>query len=125
MVTATIVLLYISYAVPIFSLVFVRGRNNIRHGPFWLGKVGLVANMVVLFWTVFTLVMYSFPYTMPVQAGNMNYVSAVYAAVSIIVATDWFLRGKKHYGHDEQKRSSIVAEVVERRGSAGHGNVVY
>ncbi|KAK5689474.1 choline transporter, partial [Elasticomyces elasticus] len=73
MVTATIVLLYISYAVPIYSLLFVRGRNNIRHGPFWLGKIGMVANVVVLCWTVFTLVMYSFPYTMPVAANTMNY----------------------------------------------------
>lgn len=142
MVTATIVLLYISYAVPIFSLVFIRGRDNIRHGPFWLGKVGMVANIVVLCWTVFTLVMYSFPYTvspcpmgalsiqgvadsplsdvqMPVQAGNMNYVSAVYFAVSLIVATDWFSRGKKHYGHDEQKQHSIVVEVVKDRTSVG------
>ncbi|KAK4950462.1 choline transporter [Elasticomyces elasticus] len=99
MVTATIVLLYISYAVPIYSLLFVRGRNNIRHGPFWLGKIGMVANVVVLCWTVFTLVMYSFPYTMPVAPGNMNYVSAVYFAVSVIVAADWILRGRKEYGH--------------------------
>ncbi|KAK5717042.1 choline transporter [Elasticomyces elasticus] len=99
MVTATIVLLYISYAVPIYSLLFVRGRNNIRHGPFWLGKVGMVANVVVLCWTVFTLVMYSFPYTMPVAADNMNYVSAVYFAVSVIVAVDWAFRGRKEYGH--------------------------
>ncbi len=75
MVTATIVLLYLSYAVPIASLVFVRGRNNICRGPFWLGNIGLVANIVVLGWTAFTLVMYSFPYKMPVAAGNMNYVS--------------------------------------------------
>ncbi|KAK5689613.1 choline transporter [Elasticomyces elasticus] len=99
MVTATIVLLYISYAVPIYSLLFVRGRNNIRHGPFWLGKIGMVANVVVLCWTVFTLVMYSFPYTMPVAPENMNYVSAVYFAVSVIVAADWIFRGRKEYGH--------------------------
>ncbi|KAK3619660.1 choline transporter [Elasticomyces elasticus] len=99
MVTATIVLLYISYAVPIYSLLFVRGRNNIRHGPFWLGRIGMVANVVVLCWTIFTLVMYSFPYTMPVAANTMNYVSAVYFAVSVIVAADWIFRGRKEYGH--------------------------
>ena len=123
MVTATIVLLYISYAVPIASLVFVRGRDNIKHGPFWLGKIGLVANCVVLFWTLFTLIMYSFPYTMPVNAGNMNYVSACYAAVSLIVAVDWFTRGRKSYGLGA-KRHSIVAEVVERRASVGSNGIV-
>ncbi|KAK3058733.1 choline transporter [Extremus antarcticus] len=125
MVTATIVLLYISYAVPIFSLLFVRGRNNLRHGPFWLGKVGMVANVVVLCWTMFTLVMYSFPYTMPVQAGNMNYVSAVYAAVSLIVAADWFLRGKKQYGNSKESRQTLLAEVVHRRASVGSTEFVH
>lgn len=44
MVTATIVLLYLSYAVPIASLL-LRGRDNVKHGPFWLGKVGMAANV--------------------------------------------------------------------------------
>ena len=118
MVTATIVLLYISYAVPVASLL-LKGRNNIRHGPFWLGKIGMFANIVLLCWTLFTLVMYSFPYTIPVAARNMNYVSAVYAVVGIIVAADWFLRGRRDYGHSKEKRQSIVEGVLERRASAG------
>lgn len=69
MVTACIVLLYISYAIPIVCLL-VRGRNNIRHGPFWLGPIGLFSNIVLLLWTVFTLVMYSFPPVVPVLAGS-------------------------------------------------------
>ena len=116
MVTATIVLLYISYAVPIAALL-LKGRDNIRHGPFWLGKIGMFANCVVLCWTLFTLIMYSFPYTMPVAAGNMNYVSAVYAVVSIIMAVDWFTRGRKDYGHSEERRQTIVEGVMERRAS--------
>lgn len=117
MVTACIVLLYISYAIPIVCLL-VRGRNNIRHGPFWLGPIGLFSNIVLLLWTVFTLVMYSFPPVFPVLAGSkyplllmarqrtqcadsqppdMNYVSAVYGVVVIIIVVDWFVRGKTHY----------------------------
>lgn len=69
MVTATITLLYLSYSVPVVCLL-IKGRNNIAHGPFWLGKAGLVANIVLLAWTVFTFVMYSFPTTRPVNAGS-------------------------------------------------------
>lgn len=69
MVTACIVLLYISYAVPIICLL-IRGRNNIPHGPFWLGPIGLFANIVLLMWTAFTLIMYSLPFTKPVKAGS-------------------------------------------------------
>jgi len=69
MVTACIVLLYISYAIPVTCLL-IRGRDTIPHGPFWLGKFGLFANIVLLLWTVFTLVMYSFPVVMPVLPGS-------------------------------------------------------
>jgi choline transport protein len=89
MVTATIVLLYISYAVPIACLLFVRGRNNLKPGPFWLGKIGMVANYVVLGWTVFTLVMYSFPYTMPVQADNMNCKSDPKGVIAVTLADNF------------------------------------
>ncbi|OQO05760.1 hypothetical protein B0A48_09854 [Cryoendolithus antarcticus] len=112
MVTACIVLLYLSYAVPVGCLVFHYGRSNLKHGPFWLGKIGLFANIVLLAWTLFTLVMYSFPYTMPVTAGNMNYVSVVYAVVTFIVVVDWFARGRKAYGMKEMERD-------ERRASLG------
>lgn len=71
MITACIVLLYLSYSVPVICLL-IRGRNNIAHGPFWLGPIGLFANIVLLLWTLFTLIMYSFPYAKPVEAGNMN-----------------------------------------------------
>jgi choline transport protein len=71
MVTACIVLLYISYAIPIICLL-LHGRNNIVHGPFWLGPFGLFANIVLLLWTCFTLIMYSFPFTKPVNAGSKS-----------------------------------------------------
>jgi choline transport protein len=77
MITACIVLLYLSYSIPVVCLL-IRGRNNIRHGPFWLGPIGLVANIVLLAWTLFTLIMYSFPYAKPVAAGNMNCTATLY-----------------------------------------------
>ena len=70
MVTACIVLLYISYSIPVICLL-VRGRDNIRHGPFWLGPIGLLSNIVLLMWTFFTFIMYSFPPAKPVVASSM------------------------------------------------------
>lgn len=69
MVTACIVLLYISYSIPVICLL-TRGRNNIPHGPFWMGPIGLLSNIVLLLWTCFTLIMYSFPSAMPVEPGS-------------------------------------------------------
>lgn len=71
MVTACIVLLYISYSIPVVCLL-IKGRENIKHGPFWLGPVGLFSNVVLLLWTCFTLIMYSFPPVMPVVAGSKS-----------------------------------------------------
>jgi choline transport protein len=110
MATACIVLLYISYSIPVICLL-LHGRENIKHGPFWLGRLGLVANVVLLGWTAFTLVMYSLPYTMPVRVGNMNYVSLVYAVVCIIVASDWFLRGRREYKGQQVWKQDADVEV--------------
>lgn len=117
MATACIVLLYISYAVPV-SCLLIKGRSNIRHGPFWLGPVGHFANIVLLAWTLFTLVMYSFPYTQPVTPGNMNYVCAVYFVIVMIVVVDWFARGRRHY-RGQLKRAE-EAEYIVRRESVVH-----
>ncbi|KAJ9615322.1 choline transporter [Cladophialophora chaetospira] len=99
-ISACITLPYVSYCIPT-ALLLLKGRNNIRHGPFWLGKFGLVANIVLLAFTLFVIVMYSFPTVMPVQADNMNYVAAVYGIIIAIIIVDWFLRGRRQYrSHD-------------------------
>lgn len=69
MVTAAIVLLYLSYSIPVVCML-IRGRENIAHGPFWLGKMGLACNIVLLAWTLVTIVMYSLPVYMPVEAAS-------------------------------------------------------
>lgn len=67
MVAACIVLIYISYAIPITTLL-IQGRNNIKHGPFWLGAIGHLCNWIVLGWTLFTFVMFSLPSRYPATA---------------------------------------------------------
>lgn len=114
MVTACIVLLYVSYAIPVV-LLLIKGRDNIKHGPFWLGGFGHFCNYVLLFWTGFTLVMYSFPYGKPVTAGNMNYVSAVYGAVALIIIVYWYARGKRTFRSREEREghtAQIIADTI-------------
>ncbi|RAL14722.1 amino acid transporter [Aspergillus homomorphus CBS 101889] len=96
MVTACIVLPYLSYVLPVIGLL-LRGRNSIQHGPFWLGKLGLFANWVCLAWIFFTWVFYSFPAQMPATGGNMNYVCVIYAVIGVIMIIDWFSRARRIY----------------------------
>src|SRR5699024_187255 len=83
MVIACIVLLYISYSIPVVCLL-IKGRNNIKHGPFWLGKVGLFCNIVLLAWTLFTIVMYSFPSEYPATTGSTYHIISPISALSRI-----------------------------------------
>jgi choline transport protein len=76
MMTACISLLYMSYAIPVLCL-WHKGRDNIQHGPFWLGKLGLAANILTILWTIFSLVMYSFPASMPVTTSSELFISSI------------------------------------------------
>ncbi|KAI9806136.1 MAG: hypothetical protein M1833_004543 [Piccolia ochrophora] len=114
MVAACIVLLYVSYAIPVVCLL-IKGRDNIRHGPFWMGSFGLFANVVLCTWTLFTIVMYSFPTLMPAEADTMNYVCVVYAIVIVIMLSYWFARGKSTFRRRDLRHEE--ADVVLRRAS--------
>ncbi|KAK2747143.1 hypothetical protein FQN57_002400 [Myotisia sp. PD_48] len=119
MATACIVLLYVSYIIPVICLL-IKGRDNIHHGPFWLGKVGLASNIILILWTVFTIIMYSFPAIQPVTAASMNYVSVVYFVVIVLIIADWFLRGKREYRgqtarHEEAEQLNRRTDVVETK----------
>ena len=74
-----------------------------------MGPIGLFANIVLLLWTAFTLVMYSFPSIQPVTAGDMNYVSAVYGVVTSIVVIYWFARGKRTYRNRDERHVEAAA----------------
>lgn len=89
MVVGCITFLLLSYLVPTFCLLY-RGRNNIRHGPFWLGKWGFVANIITIFWAFFALIFFSFPSFMPVTGNTMNYFSAVLIVYCIWALAYWY-----------------------------------
>ena len=63
--------------------------------------------------------MYSFPYTKPVTADTMNYVSAVYGVILVIIFTDWFARGKRNYRGQDARKQEI--EGIIRRESVTTG----
>ncbi|KAF3901634.1 hypothetical protein ABW21_db0206585 [Orbilia brochopaga] len=109
MITACVVLLYISYSIPVILLLFVKGRSNLKRGPFWAGSFGLFSNYVVLVWTAFTFVLYSFPYYYPVVAGSMNYVSVVYFAVFSFLGTYWLARGRHTFRSKEERDANTMS----------------
>lgn len=95
-ISACITLLLLSYMVPTICLLKY-GRSKALTGPFYLGKWGYINNILTLIWGIFCLVFLSFPYVLPVEAGSMNYVSAVYGAILVYIVVYWFARGKRTF----------------------------
>lgn len=122
-VIGCIIFLLLSYSVPIIFLL-LKGRNNIRHGPFWMGKIGYVANWVLLLWTVFTTTFYSFPAVMPVTAGNMNYVSVVIAVYGLYCVIYWFARGRKRFRTLEIRAKQIALLTTQLSNQIDHLEVI-
>lgn len=113
MVVGCIIFLLLSYIVPVIFLL-KKGRDNIEHGPFWLGKFGLMANIVLICWTIFGTVFYSFPSVQPVTAGNMNYVCVVFGVYFAYCVIYWHARGKKKFitiDDREQAKHELVQQL--------------
>ncbi|KAI5951747.1 hypothetical protein KGF54_004822 [Candida jiufengensis] len=95
LIVSCITFVYISYLPSV--IMFIIKRNQIKPGPFFLGKIGLVCNLVLVFWVLYSVIFYSFPFGMPVLAGNMNYSSAVLGIAIVLLILDWNFRAKKNY----------------------------
>lgn len=97
-VSACISVLYLSYAVPCAILLIYSGRKKftkrvfgeqkllgISPGYNYNGIFASISHILTICWALFCLVMFAFPYTLPVTQGNMNYVSVVYVAVGLLI----------------------------------------
>lgn len=105
--SSSVVLLQISYCVPVILLI-VRGRHllDTAAGPVLsqqprtinLGRFGLPINLFGVLFAIFTSVFFCFPPELPVSGPNMNYVSVVIAIVFIISGLTYWIQGKKYTG---------------------------
>ena len=64
----------ISFAFPAALLMWRRRDPKYlpKKSPFNLGKFGWLVNTIVIGWTVFALVIFSFPIAQPVRPGSMS-----------------------------------------------------
>ncbi|CUM54837.1 uncharacterized protein AC631_01821 [Debaryomyces fabryi] len=109
-ITACITLLLISYSIPTACLL-ARGRHQVKEGYFWLGKIGLISNIMTLIWTLFCLIFLSFPYVLPVAADSMNYVSVVYVTIALYIVIYWTLRKSSIICGDKSPPNSTLSRI--------------
>lgn len=98
-ISACISILLLSYAIPCIIMVFVVGKKKFYsriaeerrsfglHQEIDQNRANwyLVPNILTICWSIFCLIFLSFPYVIPVDSSNMNYVSVVYGAVAIVI----------------------------------------
>ncbi len=102
-----VVLSTLSYLAAILPFIFSRrfsrsdtpGGNGLKPGPFRMsGFVGYTVNIISCLYIVVFVVIYCFPYSMPVAADNMNYSCLILGAITIFVGCFWLYRRKAYIG---------------------------
>ncbi|KAL9010803.1 MAG: hypothetical protein Q9173_004295 [Seirophora scorigena] len=103
----------ISFTFPA-ALLMWRGRHvkylPSRKSLFHLGKFGWLANAIVVGWTLFALVIFSFPIARPVTPGSMNYTSVVLAIMMALSILNWLFYARKRY---QGPNVTLFARAVE------------
>ncbi|KAJ4108685.1 hypothetical protein NW768_012162 [Fusarium equiseti] len=76
----------------------ITGRRNVSFGPVRLGKLsGFIINAVACIYMVVAFVIYCLPFSLPVDAQNMNYASLVWGRFTLLLGTYWLCKGRKSY----------------------------
>jgi choline transport protein len=90
--------LYISYAIAIASIIYVRMSSSaFKLGEWNLGRFGFAINVFALVYTLYVIIFLPFPSTLPVTATNMNYCGPVMVAVLAIAVGLWFTGARKNW----------------------------
>ena len=105
-----VVLSTLSYLTAILPFVFTRRfsrssqatgpyTNGIRPGPYHMGHyLGYAVNIISSLYIVVFVIIYCFPYSLPVNAVNMNYACLIAGAISVSAAFWWLIRGHDYVG---------------------------
>lgn len=97
-ISSFITLLTLSYITAIL-LHLLSGRSNVTPGWFWMkGSIGYVVNAISCLFIVAFIVIFSFPYSMPVDAASMNYSCLISGGLTAFIAGFWFWRRGEYKG---------------------------
>lgn len=86
-------------------------RRYIVPGPFWMpSSIAYVVEGLSCAYIIVFVVIYCFPFAMPVSAQNMNYASLIFGGLTIIVAGWWAWIGSRGYKGPQ----ALIQEVHHR-----------
>lgn len=87
-------------------------RANVAPGWFWMkGISGFLVNGIASLYIIAFVVIFCFPFSMPVNAMSMNYTSLITGGFSLFVGVFWFWRKGDYEGpHFVPLESAILAK---------------
>ena len=75
------------------------GRKNVTPGWFWMkGMIGFIVNGISCAYIIVFVVVFCFPFALPVDAASMNYASLITGGLSLFVLVFWFIRQGTYIG---------------------------
>ena len=93
-----VVLSILSYLAAILPHL-LSGRSGLTPGWFWMkGPTGFIVNTVACLFIIVFVVIFCFPFSLPVSAQTMNYASLMTGGLSLFVAAFWFWRMGEYRG---------------------------
>lgn len=91
--------------------------NGMRPGPFQMGRrTGYAVNGIACVYIGVFVVIFCFPYVLPVTALNMNYACVIAGGVSVAAGCWWLIKGKTYVGPQAVIEEGGILEPVEVRG---------
>jgi len=100
------------------------GRKNIIYGPFKLGILGPILNLLACGYMLAWFVIYCFPFGLPTSAQSMNYACVIWGALTIFVTIWWLIGARKGYEGpstiggtsevEQLRRASVVVRKSEK-----------
>ncbi|KAK4991607.1 hypothetical protein LTR66_006489 [Elasticomyces elasticus] len=121
-ISASVVALGVSYAMPIAVNVLRRRRMLPAARAFVLPEwFGWTANLVGIAYVVVTTVLFLFPPALPVTGSSMNYCVVAFAVVLVISTVQWFVDGRRnfHGPRVEIDETVLVAQQSARQVDEG------
>ena len=84
-------------------------RVNVAPGWFWMkGYIGFIVNAISCLYIMAFVVIFCFPFAMPVNAQTMNYTSLITGGFSVFIAAFWFWRQRDYMGPQYVSLSSTL-----------------
>lgn len=96
----------------------VSGRTTFPRGVFWMrGWIGTFVHSVTCIYIVVFMIIFCFPYSMPVTPESMNYSSVIVGGLILAITVWWFW--KRSCGYTGLASGLLNGIVLEQGGQAG------